>query len=346
VASKSMSIKLLKIKSNTLEPKYEQVIRSIVEAVNKKKLRRGDKLPSINKVSKNFDISMNTVVKAYDRLKKRGIIESTGGKCFQIASESITHTIRVFLLFDEFNLFKQDLYNSFKETFGDKAKIDIFFHHYNFTVYENLILENLGKYGMYVIMPHPDKAAENVLRKIDPDQILILDQKHHISDTYSSIIQDFEKETYECLKISVEHIKKYKAFCIVYPNLKIHREYDPFAQKIAAGARTFCQDNGIEYRIERNFNFAQIEKNCVYLVILDDELVELVKAAKAKKFEIGRDIGIISFNDNQLKEVICGGITTISTDFKYMGRIAAQSILDYKSIKEVNPASLILRKSL
>lgn len=341
-----MHTELLTIERSSAVPKYEQIVRSISEAISKKKLRRGDKLPSLNYVRKKYDVSLNTVVKAYDDLKRQGVIDSTNGKGFHVASESIEHTIRVFLLFDELNLFKQDLYNSFKETLGEKAKIDIFFHHYNFEVYESLILDHLGKYGIYAIMPPPDPTAEKVLERLEPEQVLIIDQQHFISDKYSSIVQDFERETYESLKQGLDRIRKYSKISLINPSSSTHPELAIFTEKIAAGMKQFCQDHSVSYGIENNIDFSKIERNHVYFVVPEDDLVELVKAAKAKNFKVGQDIGIISFNDNKLKEVIEGGITTISTDFKQMGRIAAQSILEHKKIKQINPATLTIRQSL
>lgn len=43
---------------------------------------------------------------------------------------------------------------------------------------------------------------------------------------------------------------------------------------------------------------------------------------------MGKDVGVISYNETSLKKIILNGITTISTDFEMMGRKAAQLILE------------------
>ena len=59
-----------------------------------------------------------------------------------------------------------------------------------------------------------------------------------------------------------------------------------------------------------------------------------------------KDIGIISYNDTLLKEIVEGGITTISTNFNLMGERLAEMILNNEFAQVENPNSLILRKSL
>ena len=66
--------------------------------------------------------------------------------------------------------------------------------------------------------------------------------------------------------------------------------------------------------------------------------------------EIGSDIGILSFNDTPLKEVLCGGIATLTTDFHEMGRTMASLILGPSQASSTptirNPWMLLRRKSL
>lgn len=341
-----MSIKLISIEKDSHVPKYEQIKRNITRAVELKKLRRGDKLPSLQRVKNEFNVSINTVVRAYDELKRQGIIDSVNGKGFHIASESTNHVLTVFLLFDELNLFKQDLYNSFKDTLGDNFKIDIFFHHYNFKVYESLVLDHISQYEMFVIIPPPDPAAERVLERLEPEQVLILDQKHFFRDRYPFIVQDFAGEVYDSLQQGVELLEKYQVLSLIKPSLVSNADLPVFTNLRAEGLKKFSKDHSFECQIHDNFDFSAIKSGHVYFIISDDDLVEIIKSANSKNLKIGTDIGIVSFNDNKLKEVIEGGITTISTDFRKMGKTAAECILYKTKINEVNPASLLIRKSL
>ncbi len=65
-----------------------------------------------------------------------------------------------------------------------------------------------------------------------------------------------------------------------------------------------------------------------------------------KKLKIGKDVGIISYNETPLKEILLDGITVITTDHGFMGETAARLILNDSVEKIKNPFSFIRRKSL
>jgi len=87
-----------------------------------------------------------------------------------------------------------------------------------------------------------------------------------------------------------------------------------------------------------------LESGTLYLTIPESDLVNLVKAAKDQGLSPGKDIGIISYNETPLKDLL--GITTISTDFDAMGRTAATLIKEKRHDKVKNPFMLIDRDSL
>ncbi|MBD0260953.1 MAG: winged helix-turn-helix transcriptional regulator, partial [Cytophagales bacterium] len=61
-------------------PKYRQIIDSILKDVDKGILLRGQRIPSINELSDEYYLARDTVEKAYNVLRQRGIIESVRGK--------------------------------------------------------------------------------------------------------------------------------------------------------------------------------------------------------------------------------------------------------------------------
>ena len=98
--------------------------------------------------------------------------------------------------------------------------------------------------------------------------------------------------------------------------------------------------------IFKNFEEQEIEKHCCYLVILDHDLVTLVKKIKEKGWKVGQDIGILAYNDSPLKEVLLDGITVMSTDHFIMGQRLANMLKENEVSKLENPFVLINRKSL
>ena len=102
-------MEIVKIKENYGKPKYKQIIASIEDAILNGVLKKGDKLPSLNRIKDQHSLSRDTVLTAFNELKTRGIIQSIVGKGYYITSENVEVNQKIFLLFDEFNSFKEDL---------------------------------------------------------------------------------------------------------------------------------------------------------------------------------------------------------------------------------------------
>jgi DNA-binding transcriptional regulator YhcF (GntR family) len=67
---------IFRIDEGGKEPKYKQIVNSVIHGVNDDLLRIGDRLPSLNDLSFEFLLSKDTVQRAYIELRERGIIES------------------------------------------------------------------------------------------------------------------------------------------------------------------------------------------------------------------------------------------------------------------------------
>jgi len=71
-----------------------------------------------------------------------------------------------------------------------------------------------------------------------------------------------------------------------------------------------------------------------------------LKQIEKNQWKLGSDIGLIAYDDTPTREILAGGITVISTDFKQMGLTAAQLIKDNSKEIIANPCKLIVRNSL
>jgi len=334
-----MGIDLIQINERQSIPKYKQIVNAILKGIDDGKLAKGDHLPSINSICSRRNLSRDTVMMAYNELKAKGILLSLPGKGYYIESTNIEMSHRVFLLFDEFNGFKQDLYNSFIKALHGKATVEIYFHHFNRQVFDNLISDNNGKYNSYVIMP---TKFENVLPKLQEiaGRVFILDQlSEELKGQFPAIYQNFESDVYNALMSGIEKIKQYKKVIMVYPGGK-----EPEGQY--KGFLKFCKEIKIEYELVQDIQYRKLNKGEAYIAINDDHLVKLIKSAKASGLTLGQDIGLISYNDTSLKEVVADGITTISTDFKEMGKKLAELVLTKKNVQIENSSSIIIRNSL
>jgi DNA-binding transcriptional regulator YhcF (GntR family) len=331
--------KIIQINSKSSVPKYQQIIDSVYSAIEHKSIKKGDKIPSINTISKTFELSRDTVLAAFNELKAQGIIISQPGKGYYVNCTELNRKEHIFVLFDEFNSFKEDLYNSLHDTLKGIANIEVYFHYFNYKVYKNSIQESIGKYTSYIIMPATFNNTSHLISKLPKDKVFILDRKKLDLVEYPLVYQDFERDFYDALNQGFTRLKKYRKLIFVNPGGKEPEER-------VAGFEQFCKEQNFNYEILKGIDGVKPNLYEAYFLTSDRDLVNLVKMAMKYKIKIGKKFGIVSFNDTMLKEVVAGGITTISTDFVEMGKILGSMVLRGKTGRFRNPSKLILRKSL
>jgi DNA-binding transcriptional regulator YhcF (GntR family) len=326
-------------------PKYIQIIKSLLLAISKGKLKRGDKIPSINQLSEEYLLSRDTVEKAYKHLIKDGVLISVRGKGYFINRVDIDNTSRILLVFNKISNYKKQIYNAFVECMGRNVLVDLHIHHSNINIFRNLIQNSLGEYDYYVIMPHfyekADEAVE-VLQLIPPEKLILLDKDMDLqSKKHSAVFQNFEKDIVSALNEAADLLKVYEKLILIFPTMIL------YPKEIIKGFRLFCIQHHFEHEIIYDFHEnSQVIKNATYVVIEENDLVNLIKECRIQQLVIGQDIGIISYNETPLKEILLDGITTISTDHELMGRTAAQLINEGRQALIKNPFTLIRRKSL
>ena len=92
---------LVHVNNKSSLPKYRQIVKSVEEALLSGQLKKGDKLPSLNKIKTQHSVSRDTVLMAFNELKNRGIINSIVGKGYYISSKDVKVSQKVLPLFDE-----------------------------------------------------------------------------------------------------------------------------------------------------------------------------------------------------------------------------------------------------
>ncbi len=321
------------------KPKYKQIIDSVYDGIERKSLLKGDKVPSINQICSDYKLSRDTVMLAFNSLKEKGILLSRPGKGYYIDSVDIYHSEKIFVLFDELNAFKEDLYNSLMSKLKGKASVDVFFHHFNYKVFKNLINESIGNYTSYIIMPATFDNASQLISKIPKEKVFILDRLKSDLKKYPVVYQDFELDFYDALVEGLPFLEKYRKLIFVNSGAK-----EPVERK--NGFERFCIENNFEFDVVKSLTGIKPSIWEAYFLTSDHDLVQLVKTAKYYKMKLGKKFGIVSFNDTMLKEVVAGGITTISTDFEEMGKTLANMVLTRDNRKIRNSSRIIIRNSL
>jgi len=329
------------LKKNHNLSKHEQLVQGVVASIENESLKVGDKLPSINTMVDEIGYARKTIVKAYEELKHRGLIESKRLKEFYIISEETNTTLKVALLLFAFESFQKDFYNTFRNELGNRFQINVFFHHNNSTIFETILSNIHGKYGMYVVAPIQNSSVLPLLRRLPPQKLLLVDRYLNLGPEYSFICQEFEKSTYTMLIKLLKSIKKYERFILFFD------EKDDYSPKgIAKAFQKFLVDYKIKGAILNEYVPKQIERDTLYFIKNDSTLWSFLKDCAEKDFILGRDVGLLSFDDNIAKQIVFGGITTLSTDFKAMAKMAADHVKDGPTQQTIIPVRLIKRNSL
>jgi DNA-binding transcriptional regulator YhcF (GntR family) len=334
-----LNINEVEIKKNT--SKFNYIVNYILEEIQNGKIGIGASLPSLNELSQQFGVSRITAIGAYRQLKAMGLIRSNQRKGFYVVSTKNTSRHHIFLFLDELSGFKNVLYKSIKEGVGRKGTVDVFFHHFNASVFETIIRENIGNYTSYIIMPIPQKNCGPALQTIPESKLYILDVGlHPYGKKYPCVCQNFEKDIIVTLTSGLDLLGKYNKLILVYPDVI------PYEKAIVKGFNHFCRENSFESEKIRSAENCKPVKGECYIIIYDDELVSLVNSIREANLELGKDIGILSYNETPLKSIVANGITTISTDFRFMGLTMAEMVLNRKKDHIENPCYLTRRRSL
>ena len=317
-------------------PKYRQVINGINAAIAQNKLHFGDALPSVNKLCNKENLSRDTVVKSYNFLKNQGVIDSVPNKGYYVAKE----TRRIFLLLDTFKAYKEVLYHNFINNLPENYIVDVQFHHYNPEIFKKLVNDSLGNYSGYVIMPFNNNETKRVLTKIPKNNLLVIDWDVFNDTTSNVICQDFGSAFFQSMEQALPELLKYKSVHLVYPNYTNHPKI------IVTSFKNFCKKYQIKFTVKKGCNDFQVEKNTAFICVSERSLGYLLTQCKSNDFEIGKDVGIISYNETPMKQFIGKGISVISTDFELMGKKAAEFILNNEIAKLTIPTTFIKRSSI
>jgi DNA-binding LacI/PurR family transcriptional regulator len=195
-----------------------------------------------------------------------------------------------------------------------------------------------------VIIPHfienTGKAYE-VINDIPKDKLILMDKlESGVTGTFGAVYEDFEKDIYYALEKLLDKLGKYHTLKIIFP------EHSYYSKDILKGFLTFCRQYAFEYEILHTVKNEEISKNTVYIILMEDDLVELIEKIISLGLRVGKDIGVISYNETPIKKIILDGITTISTDFKLMGEKTAELVLNKSTEQIAIPFIVTERNSL
>lgn len=325
-------------------PKYQQLANSIIDAVQKGEIKKDQLLPSLSELSFEFEISRDTAERGYKYLKEIGVLGSVPGKGYFIKNTEIDQQLKVFLLFNKLSPHKKIIYDAIVASLNKQAAIDLYIYDNDFSFFKKLLTAKTDGYTHYVIIPHFMEGGENaheIINTIDKNKLILLDKlTPKVHGEFGAVYENFEKDIYDALVQALPQLEKYHTLKIIFPR------YSYFPKEILKGFINFCDMYAYNHKIVYNVTEEPIGSGEVYINLMEDDLVTLIERILCTKLLVGREVGVISYNETPLKKIILDGITTISTDFKIMGEKTAELILTNSKEHVEVPFYLNLRPSL
>lgn len=325
-------------------PKYLQLANCIIKAISEQAIKENDILPSINELSFEFEISRDTAEKGYKHLKKIGILWSVPGKGYFVKSTLLDQKLKIFLLFNKLSTHKKIIYDAFVGALGETAAIDFYIYNNDFLFFKQLLSQKKDEYTHYVIVPHFMDGGENaheIINTIPKEKLIIMDKLvPGVVGDYAAVYENFEKDIYNALVQANTALSKYHTIKIIFP------EYTYHPHEILQGFYRYCQQYAFNYKVVHNIATEPINDGEVYINLMENDLVVLIEKILGTKLKVGKNVGVISYNETSLKKIILNGITTISTDFEMMGRQAAALIMEQSTEHIEIPFYLTMRSSL
>ncbi|HEV9036845.1 MAG TPA: transcriptional regulator, partial [Puia sp.] len=253
-------------------------------------------------------------------------------------------TLKIFLLFNKLSAHKKILYDALIASLGEYAVVDFYIYNNDFGLFKKLLSDLKEDYSHYVIIPHfleGGERAPDIINSLPKDKLLVLDKKiPGITGEFAAVYQNFGQDIYSALEKARDQLGKYHTVKIIFPS----HTYQPV--EILQGCSRFCQEYAFSYKVVHSIADEPIGEGEVYINLMEEDLVVLIERIISLKLAVGREVGVISYNETPLKKIILNGITTISTDFREMGVMAARQILENTHIQEEVPFYLTLRHSL
>ncbi|MCF3108175.1 GntR family transcriptional regulator [Niabella sp. CC-SYL272] len=318
--------------------KHDRIVQGVINTINEKVLVPGDTLPSVNTMIRTLGFSRETIIRGYRELISRGIVESRNRLGYFVANGSTQQLLRVALLMYNLDSFEEQFYRNFRKTLGEGINLQVFFHHGNIEIFETILQRIRRQFGMYVIAPIPHPRSKDLLDTIPRNQLLMFDRYEPIDGVFNHITQEFERSSYQVFEQLVNEIRAFDEFVFYHSPDSL----DP--KEIVTSFRKFIKKYKINGTLIREFIPGTVEKGKVYFTLDNFAMWEILKECKVKKLKPGKDVGILSHNDEPAKEFV--GITTYSADFALMGTMAARAILKNEPIQVTIPTTLTRRNTL
>lgn len=80
---------LIRLRGDSQEPLFEQIASQLRRAIYEGRVRSGERLPTARELGDSLQVNLHTVLRAYDELKREGLLEVRRGKGVIVVGEDV-----------------------------------------------------------------------------------------------------------------------------------------------------------------------------------------------------------------------------------------------------------------
>jgi len=354
------------INSDKSEPLYHQVAKDIKTKIASGRLKTGDKLPSQNELSNQYNVSLITIKKALTELNREGIINGKVGKGTYIANRSVSannkklKTIGFVLRDMDSPYFSRILSSAEKKLSSNEWNLLVSSSAGKEEKEENMINHflDIGISGLIIASMARDYCATPTIRKLHENNFPYIVVSYMSDEDISSVGTNQEQGGY----LATEHLIKLGYKRIGYINadpgnllgdlrkrgyLRAHYKhkmlYDPDSE-YQTRLRGEWHDYHSGYEVGQKFVVSKDPSDAMFVW---DDLTALgfQKALFDNGLRVPEDVAIIGFDDIKRGVTALVPLTTIHQPSNVIGELAADILLK-KITGEPYENRIILQPSL
>lgn len=325
------------------EPVYQQLVEAVLYATKTGLMDRGDRLPSINELSRHYAVSRSTIEKSYNNLRDMGILASQHGKSYYINRLDPAPELKVLVLFDQLNAYNKEIYDALAEHLGQRAELDFQVYYSCAAHLKQLLRRKQAAYSHILIIPHfldDPEAGHQCIARIPDDKLILLDLAAGMPDRPGTVQGNRPQDILQALGQLLPSLRKYQRINLILPDFSA--EWQPLSKAF----KIFCEENNLVGHVPVSLSEDLIPEGEAFFVLSDKDLMLLVRTIHGRHLAPGKDVGIVSYQENDAKKALLNGITTISPDYKNIGKTAAGMVLTGHFRQVESPCRLYVRGSL
>lgn len=312
--------------------KYESLIKSIKAKIESGKLAPGEKIPSEPQISKELNLSRNTIRQALKELELKGYLYRVQGKGTFVASRSAKKSNKIALVLYDLNYavhpFTGEMIKGIGEILAKDGYALEILATGDFESFNDELMDN-SRYAGFIVAAQQIER-ENIANMIVSDIPFVMAKNYIPGLKINATLFNYEKAGYMAARHLLS-LKQTKIALLNAGNTSISTEF-------TNGVKRAFKENAVELNENNIFNIAfepenisrHIDNLAVYsgIISFDDNIAfQIITKLKDLGVKVPDDISVIGCNDIQAASTFSPTLSTIRLPIIELGRISASKLL-------------------